>query len=100
MRDGESEVGDISRLFIYYVGRKRDQINWGEDPQIRPKDEGMSLGGAIEAVQLKGAALQSSWPFNLTNINARPTEEAFDEAMQYKVGDAMNIPLDLNRMRQ
>ena len=31
IRDGEdsSYVGNISRLFIYHVGRKRDQIIWG-----------------------------------------------------------------------
>jgi len=30
MESGDS-VGDISRLFIYYVGRKHDQMKWGED---------------------------------------------------------------------
>lgn len=100
LRDGEETVGEISRLFIYFVGRKRDQMNWGENVGLKPKDEGMSLGGGIEAVQTKGAALQSSWPFDLTKVNARPTEEAFDEAMRYKVGDAMVVPLDLDRMRQ
>ncbi len=30
METGDS-VGDISRLFIYYVGRKHDQMKWGED---------------------------------------------------------------------
>ena len=44
----------------------------------------MTLHGAIEAVQLKGAALQSAWPFDLDNVNQRPPEEAFDQAMRYK----------------
>lgn len=86
IRDGEdsSYVGDISRLFIYYVGRKRDQVMWGENTKQKPKDEGMTLQAAIEAVQLKGAALQSSWPYDLQNVNARPPEEAFQEAMNFK----------------
>lgn len=100
LRDGEETVGEISRLFIYYVGRKRDQIRWGENTALKPKDEGMTLGSAIEAVQLKGAALQSSWPFDLTNVNAPPPKDAFNEAMRYKVGDAMQIPLNLDLMRQ
>ena len=84
LRDGEAEVGEISRLFIYYVGRKHDQYKWGENTFTKPKDEGMTLHGAIEAVQSKGAALQSSWPFELSSVNQRPPEEAFVEAMNYK----------------
>lgn len=60
----------------------------------------MTLRGAIEAVQLKGAALQSSWPFELSRVNHAPPEHAFDEAQRYKVGDAMKISLDLDTMRQ
>mmetsp|Transcript_25652 Transcript_25652/g.42679 ORF Transcript_25652/g.42679 Transcript_25652/m.42679 type:complete len:512 (-) Transcript_25652:39-1574(-) len=100
LRDGEEDVGEISRLFIYYVGRKRDQLNWGENIYKRPRDEGMTLKGAIEAVQMKGAALQSSWPFDLDRVNHKPGSEAFEEAMRYKVGDAMAIPLNLDKMRQ
>ena len=85
---GEAEFGDISRLFIYYVGRKRDQVRWGEDSSLAPKDQGMTLGSAIEAVQLRGACLANSWPFDLTRVNAKPTDHAIDEAMNYKVASA------------
>ena len=93
-------VGDISRLFIYYVGRKRDQVRWGEDASLAPKDQGMTLGSAIEAVQLRGACLAGSWPFDLARVNARPPESAIDEAMNYKVGLARKIELDLDAMRE
>lgn len=99
LRKEEDDGGDISRLFIYYVGRKHDQKVWNEDVSLKPKDEGMSLSSAIDAVQLKGASLQSSWPFDLRKVNERPTEAAFDEALRYKVGDAMHIPLKLDKMR-
>ena len=56
MESGDT-VGDISRLFIYYVGRKNDQVTWNEDPTKAPKDEGMTLTGAINALQAKGACL-------------------------------------------
>jgi len=62
-------VGDISRLFIYYVGRKNDQIKYGEDTTKAPKDEGMTLGGAIDSLQKKGACLMEqvlSWSMCLT----------------------------------
>lgn len=99
MTNGD-EVGDISRLSIYYVGRKRDQQRWGESVLNQPKDEGMTLGSAIEAVQQKGACLASTWPFNLDKVNAMPSEECLDEAYNYKVGLAKEIPLDLDAMRQ
>ena len=33
--------GDISRLFIYYVGRKKDLMSFDGRPTAVPKDEGM-----------------------------------------------------------
>jgi len=59
LETGDS-VGDISRLFIYYVGRKNDQVTWNEDPSKAPKDEGMTLTGAINALQAKGACLMET----------------------------------------
>jgi len=74
MANGDTP-GDISRLFVYYVGRLRDKQLWKEDTPIA--DEGMSLTGAIDALTMKGACLQASFPFNLADINRRPPEEAF-----------------------
>mmetsp|Transcript_54406 Transcript_54406/g.124025 ORF Transcript_54406/g.124025 Transcript_54406/m.124025 type:complete len:366 (+) Transcript_54406:335-1432(+) len=99
MARGDS-VGDISRLFIYYVGRKRDQLRWGENTSIAPKDQGMTLASAIEAAQLKGACLADTWPFDLSNVNKKPSSDALDEAMRYKVGVARKISLDLDEMRE
>jgi hypothetical protein len=33
------------------------QVTWNEDPTKAPKDEGMTLTGAINALQAKGACL-------------------------------------------
>jgi len=38
------EVGDVSRLFIYYVGRKAD-LNSRGNVNAKVKDEGMSISG-------------------------------------------------------
>ena len=58
MQTGDS-IADISRLFIYYVGRKKDQLTFHEDTSVKPKDEGMTLGGAISALEVKGACLET-----------------------------------------
>jgi len=92
------EIGDISRLFIYYVGRKQDQVK-REEGNIKVKDEGMSIAGAISAMQLKGACLQEEFPFDLENVNSCPGEEAFTHAMDYKVSDAVSIPVDVEAMK-
>mmetsp|Transcript_16122 Transcript_16122/g.20062 ORF Transcript_16122/g.20062 Transcript_16122/m.20062 type:complete len:405 (-) Transcript_16122:81-1295(-) len=93
------DIGDISRLFIYYVGRKMDQVIYSEG-NVKVKDEGMTLGGAISAMQTKGACLAESYPFELEVVNERPPEETFDEAMDYKVSEAMKVPVDVESMKQ
>ncbi|KAJ1470929.1 hypothetical protein T484DRAFT_1845942 [Baffinella frigidus] len=94
MLEKGDEPGDISRLFIYYVGRKKDQQSQGQanmDLYLKakarispPKDEGMSISGAISVLQLKGACLESSWPFDLETVNQKPSDECFDQAMDFK----------------
>lgn len=74
---------DISRMFIYYVGRKRDQKEWGEKGAVL--DEGMSIGGAITAMQTHGACMEKDWPFSLDLVNKKPSEECFAKAQQFKV---------------
>jgi hypothetical protein len=64
LQEKGDEAGDISRLFIYYVGRKKDQQRKGQ-ANLAPKDEGMSISGAISVLQLKGACLEENWPFDL-----------------------------------
>eukprot|EP00316_Scyphosphaera_apsteinii_P004293 CAMPEP_0119307836 /NCGR_PEP_ID=MMETSP1333-20130426/8219_1 /TAXON_ID=418940 /ORGANISM="Scyphosphaera apsteinii, Strain RCC1455" /LENGTH=512 /DNA_ID=CAMNT_0007311471 /DNA_START=47 /DNA_END=1585 /DNA_ORIENTATION=+ len=93
------EPGDVSRLFIYYVGRKVDQQRYG-DATKRPKDEGLTLSGAIEAMQMKGACLASTYPFDLSAVNAMPPSEAFDEARSFKVSGARSVNVDLDEIRE
>jgi len=65
-----------------------------------PKDEGMTLGGAINALQAKGACLMNSWPFDLEKVNKKPDEQCWDEAMSYKISKAMRIPCEVEAMKQ
>lgn len=94
------KTDDISRLFIYYVGRKKDQQLFREDTSVAPKDEGMSLGGAISALELKGACLERNWPFDIDKVNNKPADSCFGEALRYKIADSQKIPVDLSSMRR
>lgn len=97
--------GDVSRLFIYYVGRKQDMHDeagmFGKKAaKVAPKDEGMSIGAAITAMQVSGACLASSWPYDLDKVNERPTDECFKEARKYRVVQSQKVPHDLDAMRE
>ena len=89
--------GDVSRLFVYYVGRVRDKQLWRDRTPLA--DEGMTLAGAIDALSMKGACLDSSWPFNLERINDSPPADTFNEAMRYKISEAKEIPTTLTAMK-
>eukprot|EP00435_Cladocopium_sp_Y103_P014191 s2521_g3.t1 len=97
---GSVFVDDISRLFIYYVGRKRDQQLFREDTSLAPRDEGMSLGGALSALEMKGACLEKNWPFNISKVNDTPSNACFKEAIRYKIAESRKVPVDLSSMRQ
>jgi C1A family cysteine protease len=93
------EVGDISRLFIYFVGRKNDQVRQGQEGTM-VKDEGITLSAAANALEAQGACLESTWAFDLDKVNERPPPEAFEEAADYKVTEVKMVPVDLKAMKQ
>lgn len=92
------DVGDISRLFIYFVGRKNDQVRRGRNALV--KDEGMTLVGAANALQSQGACLAKTWQFQLDNVNSRPPQDAFNEASNYKITHVERVPVDERAMKQ
>lgn len=93
-------MGDISRLFIYFVGRKSDQIRYGDGTSLVVKDEGLTLSGAANALEAQGACLEKTWPFELNQVNDRPPPECFDEASNYKITEVKMIPTDAFAMKQ
>jgi hypothetical protein len=82
---------------VYYIGRLRDKQLFNESSPLA--DEGMTLTGAIDALSLKGACLQASWPFDLARLNQAPPEEAFVQAMHYKISEAKEIPTSVTAMK-
>jgi hypothetical protein len=99
MENGD-EVGDISRLFIYFVGRKNDQVRFGDGSSLTVRDEGMTLSGAANALEAQGACLEKTWPFELDSVNDRPPGDAFEEATDYKITEVKLIPVDETAMKQ
>lgn len=89
--------GDISRLFVYYVGRLRDKQRYRDNTPIA--DEGMTIAGAIDALSMKGACLKETWEFDLEHVNTKPPAEAFEQAMNYKVSKAESVPVDATAMK-
>lgn len=95
----ERSEPDVSRLFIYYVGRKRDLKNNSAE-HLKVKDVGMSIGSAIQALHDKGVCGGEAWPFEKEKVDFTPQEIAFDLAEDYKIAESQSVPVDLEKMKQ
>ena len=40
-------------------------------------DDGMSIGGAITAMQTHGACMEADWPYDLNHVNKKPNDDCF-----------------------
>ena len=66
---------DVSRLFIYYNARVRDQRS------TQVIDSGCIMTSAIEALEEFGTRLESIWPYQITQINSRLNNKAYREEL-------------------
>jgi hypothetical protein len=82
-----AEAYDVSRLFIYYNGRAVDGIEH--------EDEGSVIGSLIESLKQHGACSEETWPFDESLVNETPSDEAYEEAAQFRVEDNALVPTDL-----
>ncbi|CAF0962162.1 unnamed protein product [Didymodactylos carnosus] len=79
---------DISRLFIYFNARElRSQ-------QIR--DEGCYISDAIQTLKRTGVCKEYFWPYDIANVNTKPSSHAYKEASPYTVNDREGIRLEAN----
>ncbi|MCP2729149.1 C1 family peptidase, partial [Limnofasciculus baicalensis] len=85
------DSGDVSRLFVYYNARALD----GK----RVKDEGTSLTNCIQVLQDMGACTEDTWPYETSQVNKQPSDEAYEEAEQFLIEDAEEIDIDLFSMK-
>jgi C1A family cysteine protease len=84
---------DVSRLFIYYNGRAK------EDKSRVLTDSGCTMTSAIEALEEYGTCLESIWPYEISQVNSRPNDRAFQEAKNHKITEALQIEIDLYEMK-
>ncbi len=81
-------------MFIYYNGRVKEG---GSDSDIT--DSGCSMTSAIEALEESGVCLESIWPYDISQVNTRPSDEAYQAAKPHKITQALQVNIDLNEMK-
>jgi hypothetical protein len=85
---------DVSRLFIYYNTRVRD-----EDGNLKVSDEGSTIAGAIETMEELGVCLESLWPYNIKKVNHKPGKQCYAAAEEYTINEALEVDVDLHEMK-
>jgi len=84
------EAGDISRLFIYYNTRRAEGT---------VGDGGSSISGSIQVLEEVGACTEETWPYVPEDFDTEPSPEAYEEAQNFLVDEAREIPIDLAAMK-
>jgi hypothetical protein len=54
---------------------------------------------AIEALEEFGVCLESIWPYDISQVNTRPSDEAYQAAKPHKITGALQVNIDLNEMK-
>ena len=85
---------DVSRLFIYYNARVKDE---GSDEDL--EDDGCTITSAIESLQEAGTCPESIWPYFVKRMNNCPSNEAYQAAQYNKINDALQLNIDLYEMK-
>jgi hypothetical protein len=81
-----------SRLFLYY--NERIFINETH------KDEGAFIEDGISALKMYGLCNESVWSYKLENVLVKPSDEAYENAKNNFVIDAININNDLDTIKE
>ncbi|CAF3419814.1 unnamed protein product [Rotaria socialis] len=84
---------DVSRLFIYYNARVKGSGS------SNVSDSGCSMTNGIEALEEFGTCLESIWPYDISMVNARPSDQAYAGAQHHKITEALQIKIDLHEMK-
>ncbi len=88
--DGEDIA--VSRLFIYYNGRAK------ADPSSIT-DSGCTMTDGIEALEEYGVCLETIWPYDVSQVNTQPSDEAYQDAKGHTITEALQVNIDLNEMK-
>jgi len=85
------EAGDVSRLFVYYYARVFD--GWAK------KDQGCTITNAIKVLEEYGSCSEETWGYHPDLVNEEPHEEAIEEASNFLIEEADEIPVELYSMK-
>lgn len=92
IKRGSQKEKDFSRLFVYYNGR--DKIHCAQE------DNGACISDCAETMMENGVCLEQTWQYDISNVNEKPHQEAYNEASKYKVIIAEHFDTDLNLMKK
>jgi hypothetical protein len=57
------------------------------------------MTSAIEALEEFGTCLESHWPYDISRVNTRPNESAYQEAKHHTITEALRININLYEMK-
>ena len=83
----------MSRLFIYYNARTK------RTNATTITDTGCSMTNAIEALEEFGTCLESLWAYDISKVNTRPSDEAYEQGTYHQIKEALKVDIDLNEMK-
>ncbi|KAK8195909.1 hypothetical protein M8818_007060 [Zalaria obscura] len=72
-----------SRLFIYWLARGAYKDKYLD--MTRPSDSGTFARDAMKSLAKCGVCSETDWPFNVSIINSRPPDEAFEKAQSHTI---------------
>ena len=57
------------------------------------------MTSAIEILEEFGTCLESTWPYDSSEVNTRPSDKAFREAESHTITDALEVEINLHEMK-
>lgn len=81
-----------SRLFIYYGERAIEgTIN---------KDGGAYIRNGMKVIAKKGVCKEDTWPYDVAKVKAKPSAQAFKEALDHQAIQYQRLSENLDNMKQ
>jgi len=83
----------MSRLFLYYNAR----ISTNSEREIL-QDSGCNVKLALDAAKKYGVCSEEDWPYNIKNVNIKPSSDSYLQAEKVKIDKYQFINANLNDM--
>src|SRR6185437_8358062 len=87
-----SDPGVLSRLWIYYYGRKLEGAPADQDTGAFGRD-------GLKVCNKMGVPLEKDWPYDITQFSVQPPASLDAEAAQHKISNYRVVPRNLDSMK-